>query len=290
VQHNPADAFSTRRILTDAFTPPPDVEHVTTFAGALARLRAGDLRVVLLDLRLPDADGVEACARVLHEAPALPLVVLTELADESEAESAVMLGAHDYLVKGRFTAGGLGRSIRYAVERHRLQSQVEELSLSDALTGLSNRRGFVVLAEDDVRRARRSGTPFVLGVADVDGLTAINAAHGRLEGDRAIREAAGILRRTFRDSDVVARVGGDEFAVLLREATPECQEEARRRLASCLEEHNRRRPHRRWRLAIALAFPRGTVTRSGSVDDLLAALPGRFASAGDRDRPRHHAE
>jgi len=177
---------------------------------------------VLLDLRLPDTDGVEACARVLHEAPELPLVVLTELADEMEAETAVMLGAHDYLIKGRFTAGGLGRSIRYAVERHRLQTQVEELSLSDALTGLSNRRGFAVRAEDDVRRARRSGTPFVLGVADVDGLTAINATHGRLEGDRAIREAAGILRRTFRDSDVVARVGGDEFAVLLREATPEC--------------------------------------------------------------------
>jgi len=290
VQHNPADAFSTRRILTDAFTPAPDVEHVTTFAAALARLTLGDLRLVLLDLRLPDTDGVEACARVLHEAPELPLVVLTELADEMEAETAVMLGAHDYLIKGRFTAGGLGRSIRYAVERHRLQTQVEELSLSDALTGLSNRRGFAVRAEDDVRRARRSGTPFVLGVADVDGLTAINATHGRLEGDRAIREAAGILRRTFRDSDVVARVGGDEFAVLLREATPECQEEARRRLASCLEEHNRRRPQRRWRLAIALAFPRGAAMRSGSVDDLLAALPGGLARAGEPGRRARHEE
>jgi diguanylate cyclase (GGDEF)-like protein len=282
VQSNPADAYSTRRILADAFTPAPQVDHACTFAEARDRLAVGDVRVVLLDLGLPDADGVEACARALHELPQLPIVVLAELSDEAEAEAAVMLGAHDFLIKGRFTAAVVGRAIRYAVERHRLQIQLEELSLSDALTGLSNRRGFAVRAEDDLRRARRSGAPLVLGVADVGGLSAINAAHGRLEGDRAIREAAGVLRRTFRESDVLARVGGDEFADLLREATPECQEEARRRLASRVAEHNRRRPHRRWRLDIALAFPRGGVPRSGSVDDLLAALPGGAERSGQR--------
>jgi diguanylate cyclase (GGDEF)-like protein len=196
--------------------------------AGLDHLREHRPDVVLLDLGNPDAPGTEACARLLHAAPGTPIVLLADLGDEAEAEAALSLGAHDYLVKGRFTAAALGRAIRYAMDRHRLQARLDELSLSDALTGLANRRGFAVRAEDDLRRARRTGTPFVLAVADVDGLTAINAAHGRLEGDRALRDAASVLRSTFRESDVVARVGGDEFALLLRDAGPDCQERARR--------------------------------------------------------------
>jgi diguanylate cyclase (GGDEF)-like protein len=228
--------------------------------------------VVLLDLGLADAPGLEACARLLHEAPGTPVVILTDLADQPEAEAAVALGAHDYLIKGRFTAAVLARVVRYAMERHRLRSRLEEMSLTDTLTGLTNRRGFTVRAEDDLRRARRSGVPFVLGVADVDGLTQINAVHGRLEGDRALRAAASVLRTTFRDSDVLARVGGDEFALLLRDAGPDCQERARRRLARRLDEHNRDAA-RRWRLNIRLAFSQGHAAQSASVDQLLAALP-----------------
>ena len=227
---------------------------------------------MLLDLGLGERPGIEAAARLLHEAPGTPLVVLAELRDQAEATAAVALGAQDYLVKGRFTAAVLGRSLRYAVERHRLQSRLDEMSLTDRLTGLTNRRGFSVRAEDDLRRARRSGAPFVLGVADVDGLGHINAVHGRLEGDRALRDAASLLRATFRHSDVLARIGGDEFALLLRDTGPECQERARRRLARRLDEHNRG-AERRWRLSMRLTFSPGRVEQSASVDQLLAGLP-----------------
>jgi two-component system, cell cycle response regulator len=264
--------FSTGRILADAFEPPPAIVALTTVAAACARVREDTVEVVLLDLGLADAPGLEACARLLHEAPGTPVVILTDLADQPEAEAAVALGAHDYLIKGRFTAAVLARVIRYAMERHRLQSRLQEMSLTDTLTGLTNRRGFTMRAEDDLRRARRSGVPFVLGVADVDGLTRINAVHGRLEGDRALRDAASVLRTTFRDSDVLARVGGDEFGLLLRDAGPDCQERARRRLARRLDEHNRD-VARRWRLNIRLAFPYGRAEQSASVDQLLAALP-----------------
>jgi diguanylate cyclase (GGDEF)-like protein len=236
--------------------------------------------VVLLDLRPAEALGIESCARLLHEAPETPVVLLTDLADEAEAKAALALGAQDYLVKGRFSAGVLGRAIRYAIERHRLQSRLDEMSLSDALTGLANRRGFAFRAEDDLRRARRTGVPFVFGVADVDGLAHINAVHGRLEGDLAIRDAARVLRATFRDSDVVARVGGDEFALLLRDAGPECRERARRRLERLLDEHNRR-SDRRWRLAIRLAFPRERAPGQTSVEELLAVVSRRGTGTHD---------
>lgn len=272
VQDNPADVYCTGRILADAFDPPPSIASLASVDAACAHLRCHPVDIVLLDLGLAERPGLEASARLLHEAPRTPLVVLTELRDQADAEVAVALGAHDYLVKGRFTAAVLGRSLRYAMERHRLQSRLDEMSLVDRLTGLTNRRGFTVRAEDDLRRARRSGASFVLGVADVDGLEHINAVHGRLEGDRALREAASVLRTTFRDSDVLARIGGDAFGLLLRDTGPECQERARGRLTRRLDEHNRS-ADRRWRLTIRLTFSRGRAEQSASVDQLLATLP-----------------
>jgi len=280
VQDNPADVYATGRILADAFQPAPSLVSLATVDAACAYLRDHRIDVVLLDLGLAEVPGVEAASRLLHEVPGTPLVVLTELRDQAEADAALALGAHDHLIKGRVTAAVLARALRYAMERHRLQSRLDEMSLTDALTGLTNRRGFAVRAEDDLRRARRTGVPFVLGVADVDGLSRINAVHGRLEGDRALRDAASVLRATFRDSDVLARIGGDEFAVLLRDAGPECEDRAQRRLARRLEEHNRG-VGRRWRLNIRLAFPRGRAEQPASVDQLLAALPpGLDSGAG----------
>jgi len=200
------------------------------------------------------------------------MVVLAELEDEARAIAALALGAQDYLVKGRFSPALLARAVRYAIERHRLQGRLDAMSLTDPLTGLTNRRGFTVRAEDDLKRARRTGAPFMLGVADVDGLTYINETHGRLEGDRALCDAASVLQTTFRDSDVLARVGGHEFALLLRDADPECQERARLRLEQRLDQLNSA-GERRWRLCIRLAFSRARADESPSVDHLLAALP-----------------
>ena len=84
----------------------------------------------------------------------------------------------------------------------------------DELTGLYNRRGFLIHAEDRVKFAARLGTREVLVFADVDGLKSINDTFGHFVGDEAITAAAGLLRSSFRDTDVVARIGGDEFVVL----------------------------------------------------------------------------
>jgi diguanylate cyclase (GGDEF)-like protein len=274
VQDNPADVFATGRILGDAFEPRPSIVSVATVAEACARLRESGVDLVLLDLGPPGTPGIESCARLLHEAPGTPIVLLAELANLAEAEAAVTLGAHDYVIKGRYTAAVLGRAIRYALERHRLQARLDEMSLTDGLTGLTNRRGFTMRAEDDIRRTRRTGTPLLLALADVDGLTDINTIHGRLEGDRALRDAAGVLRSTFRDSDVLARVGGDEFGLLFRDAGPECPDQARRRLQRRLDEHNGR-TDRRWQLRIRLAFPGERSGPESAVDALLAALRRR---------------
>jgi diguanylate cyclase (GGDEF)-like protein/PAS domain S-box-containing protein len=103
-------------------------------------------------------------------------------------------------------------------DRALLARHAEELrrqSLVDELTGLYNRRGFLLLAEQYARASARSKRPFAVLFADLNGLKAINDEHGHDEGDRAIRRMAAVLKATLRESDIVARLGGDEYVALL---------------------------------------------------------------------------
>jgi diguanylate cyclase (GGDEF)-like protein len=94
-----------------------------------------------------------------------------------------------------------------------MESQIHELSLRDELTGLSNLRGFRLLAEQALRMARRSHVPFSLLFIDLDNLKEINDSFGHSAGSSILADTGKILFTTFRESDVLGRVGGDEFAV-----------------------------------------------------------------------------
>jgi diguanylate cyclase (GGDEF)-like protein len=95
-----------------------------------------------------------------------------------------------------------------------LSTEMEHLALSDELTGLRNRRGFLVLADQALRMARRTRSKCVLVFVDLDGLKRVNDTRGHAAGDTLIADAGRVLANVFRESDVVGRVGGDEFAVL----------------------------------------------------------------------------
>jgi diguanylate cyclase (GGDEF)-like protein len=101
-------------------------------------------------------------------------------------------------------------------QRTQLQQdeQLRALSLIDDLTGLNNRRGFLTLAEQQIKFARRHSRELVLLFVDMDDFKQINDKYGHQEGDVALQRAARVLRATFRDSDIIARLGGDEFVVL----------------------------------------------------------------------------
>ena len=114
-------------------------------------------------------------------------------------------------VGGRRIIQGMFRDVS---ERERNARELEALSLTDALTGLRNRRGFTMLAEQQLKTARRLSRPLLLLFADVDGLKEVNDTHGHAAGDQLLREAARVLAGSSRDMDIVARMGGDEFAVL----------------------------------------------------------------------------
>ncbi|PIU40097.1 MAG: hypothetical protein COT00_03500 [Candidatus Omnitrophica bacterium CG07_land_8_20_14_0_80_50_8] len=108
----------------------------------------------------------------------------------------------------------ISRVLQYAIERHRQRMELKNLSLTDELTGLYNRRGFVALAEQQIKLSCRTKFGFLLFYIDLNNFKAINDTYGHGTGDQVLVEFAKILNMTFRESDIIARIGEDEFVAL----------------------------------------------------------------------------
>src|SRR5207244_722397 len=187
---------------------------------------------------------------------------------ERHGLEAVRAGAQDFLVQTDLDGEQLAHALRLAIERNRLHAALLDLALVDDLTGLYNRRGFLTLATRDLRLARRGNETLLVAFADLDDLKGVNDTAGHAVGDRALRDTAALLRQTFRDSDLVARIGGDEYAVLVRHAGAESAGVLAERLKRRVREFNRRAA-RPYPLSISLGFPSHKATALATVARLL---------------------
>ena len=122
-------------------------------------------------------------------------------------------------------------------EKVRLREMLKEASIKDDLTGLHNRRGFLLLAEQHMKQAARDKRQFGVFFIDMDNLKAVNDSFGHQMGDQALIVIAKVLKATFRDSDVIGRIGGDEFAVLCRDANEDEFERLHHSLMAINEQH-----------------------------------------------------
>ncbi len=211
---------------------------VGTLDGIRQALARGRYGVVLLDLSLPDGDTFGALPALIEEVGDVPVIVLLEHDDALEAEACVREGVQDCLVKSELTPRGLERAIRYAIERLRKQAMLKALSLTDELTGLYNRRGFMALGEQQLRLAQRAFRGLTLACMDLDGLKSINDTFGHAEGDVALVQTADILRTSFRSADILARLGGDEFVAIAIDTDASSEPVILERLRGRLEDSN----------------------------------------------------
>ncbi len=124
IEDDPNDALLIQRDLAGALTAPFELVHASTLKSGLERLRNEGVDVVLLDLHLPDGEGLDLLGKVEAQAPHVPVIVLTGRDDDEVAVEAVHKGAQDYLVKGQVPAALLRRSIRYAIERKKLLTEL----------------------------------------------------------------------------------------------------------------------------------------------------------------------
>jgi len=162
----------------------------------------------------------------------------------------------------------LRRALQCATKQYVLQTELSNLALKDELTGLYNRRGFLALAERQLKLARRSGRSLLLFFIDVDGLKEINDVFGHTEGDVALKCTAEALETTFRDSDVIARFGGDEFAALAIEASGQSESTIRERLTEFLNSVGRQESN--YKFSVSLGAARFDPWDQTSLRDLIA--------------------
>lgn len=291
IEDNPGDARLIREMLVDACHDNLagyyfDVVWIDRVEAALAYLDAGAVDLILMDLSLPDSQGLDTVLRICEHALACPIVVLTALADESLALKAVGQGAQDYLLKNDADSETLVRAIHYAIERHRLQVELYNMSLTDDLTGLYNRRGFLTLANQQLKLARRRRQSLMVVYADLDDLKLINDSYGHHEGSQALVETADVLRQTFRDSDILARIGGDEFTVLVVDAADDCCDCIGARLLENLERHNIGK-NGRYQISLSVGFARFDSSSTLSIEELIAnADAAMYAQKREKRRSR----
>jgi diguanylate cyclase (GGDEF)-like protein len=155
------------------------------------------------------------------------------------------------------------------LELEKTNERLRNLSLTDELTGLNNRRGFMILANGLLKFSRRANHPICLLYIDMDSLKMINDTFGHAQGDTALTHFAHILTKTFRDSDVVARMGGDEFAVLTIDATESSLNVIQERLQSNVDTHNLEAA-RGYALSFSLGIIRVDLNSTFTVEALLA--------------------
>jgi len=215
VEDDPAPTALVRALLDGAAAPAFAVAHVARLDDALARVDEGDIDAILLDLSLPDEQGLAGVKRLRAAAPRVPIVVMADSADEALAIKGVREGARDYLVKGRVDGDLLARTLRHAIERQRVESDLAYLAYHDPLTGLPNRALFADRLAYAIAQAGRYGQRVALLCLDLDGFGAVNGTLGHEEGDELLREVGRRLARCTRGSDTVARLAGDEFAAIL---------------------------------------------------------------------------
>lgn len=284
VEDNAADLAAIRlQLAAEGPAPPPRVRSCGTLADGIAAARAARPDVILLDLNLPDSSGLETVKALASACPEIPVVVLTGLPDDAAGVAAVNAGAEDYLVKGEVDSARLARILLYSVERHRTLAELRDLSTADELTGLHNRRGFLSLAARHFSGSRPPSPSCALFFVDVDGLKLINDQHGHAAGDEAISGAAAALREAFHPSDLLGRIGGDEFAVLRLGTRSEPPETAVARIRERVAAFNAAQP-RPWKLSLSVGFSR-LAGPAGTLADMLEEADRRmYESKGDRRR------
>lgn len=158
--------------------------------------------------------------------------------------------------------------LRDVSERKRLEQQLQTMSLTDELTGLYNRRGFITLAEQQLKIAERAKKDMLLYFIDLDKMKQINDVFGHQEGDKALVEVTKILKEVFRESDIIGRMGGDEFAVLVIDAPDEARNILTNRFHNILERHNSLET-RNYKLLLSIGVARYNHEAHCSLDELI---------------------
>jgi diguanylate cyclase (GGDEF)-like protein len=185
-----------------------------SFSDGLKDLVNAEVDIVLFELSLSDSEYLLLLDSACSVSHIVPVVIVSDNKDKKTALLAIQAGAQDYLVKDEFSTEDLVRSLLFSVERYRLEKERHGASFIDELTGLYSHVGFKRVGEKHTHIASRTGQEILVVYAELRGLEYINAVYGYDKGNECLLKAGKILKKSLRNSDIVARVGWDKFAAL----------------------------------------------------------------------------
>jgi len=219
---------------------------------------------MITDIVLPEMNGLELTKKAKNLKPQMAIIIATGYIDVFSYDEAIEAGASDFLKKP-FTVKELTARAKHV----KIVEEMRNLALRDELTGLYNRRGFFTLIEHQLKLAKRKKTGMFLLYADLDDLKSINDTWGHREGDVALIETAKILRKNYRESDIIARIGGDEFVVFPAGTSDDDSEKILGRLYNAFL-HHRLQHTPGYKLSISAGVSLYHPDTPCSIDELLA--------------------
>lgn len=199
------------------------VESVEDGQQAVDRVGKGGIDLVLLDIMMPRMSGLDACKLLkgLTGEGFLPVILVTVKTDSQSRVEGLKFGADDYVCKP-FDETELCARVAAMIRIKRLHDHVaeakrrlEQVSVHDELTGVYNYRHLHTRLTVEFKRAERQHDPVACALVDIDGLQSFNERLGQGGGDTVIKTTAELIRRSVRETDVVARFGGDEFVIIM---------------------------------------------------------------------------
>jgi len=195
-----------------------EFDEASSEAAAVELLKKNKYDCLLIDYHLVGTDGIDFIKTVQRRDLSIaPIIILSGTDDENIMLQCLKAGAQDYLLKSELTSNILMRSIRYARERKQVAEHLRFIAHHDPLTGLANRTLFMSSVSQAMARARRKSRTFALFFIDLDHFKEINDTLGHDVGDTLLIKMAQRMTASVRESDIVSRFGGDEFAVLIDE-------------------------------------------------------------------------
>ncbi|HUJ27785.1 MAG TPA: diguanylate cyclase [Myxococcales bacterium] len=225
VQADDAERLFQRSLFVDAGM---SVFEAQSGAEAMDFLATDRPDLVVLGRSLPDMDGLELVPRLKsNELDFVPVLVASHRGETSERVRGLQLGADDYIGRPCDPAELLARAkaLLRTKQTHdkirKLHVALEQMVVSDPLTGLHNRRYLMDRLVQEMQRADRHGEPFAFAMIDLDSFKPINDQFGHILGDKVLRAVGNAVARCVRVSDIAARYGGDEFAVILPQTPPD---------------------------------------------------------------------
>lgn len=268
VEDNLGDVRIIQEILNEVDSITWSITHVSRLEDALVHTSTENPDIVLLDLGLPDSTGFDTFLNIRDNIGDTPIILLTGLDDELVAIKSVQEGAQDYINKSDISKELLTRSIQYSIERHNLIAQIRSKSIIDGLTGLYNRRGFFTLAEKDFKMLKRSKNGFIIVYVDLDGLKWINDHLGHHQGDQALIDLANMLKNSFRETDIIGRIGGDEFVIIALNSKQSDMKLIRGRIEEHINNHNKN-SNNQYNLSASIGLVSCEPNEHSSLDDIM---------------------